>query len=48
MKITAAVTRESGADFVIEEIELEDPRDNEVLVRIVGVGVCHTDIAARD
>ena len=48
MKITAAVTREAGADFTIEDIELEEPRDNEVLVRIVGAGVCHTDIAARD
>ncbi|GAB3378076.1 NAD(P)-dependent alcohol dehydrogenase [Spongiibacter taiwanensis] len=48
MQITAAVTREAGADFKIEQLEIEDPRDNEVLVRIVGVGVCHTDIAARD
>lgn len=48
MQVTAAVSREAGADFSVEKLELEDPRDNEVLVRIVGVGVCHTDIAARD
>ena len=32
----------------MEELELSDPRENEVLVRIVGVGVCHTDLACRD
>lgn len=47
MKITAAVVREVNADFAIEELELEEPRENEVLVKIVGVGICHTDIAAR-
>jgi aryl-alcohol dehydrogenase len=30
--------------FVIEELELDEPRDDEVLVRIVAVGVCHTDL----
>ncbi|NKI16107.1 NAD(P)-dependent alcohol dehydrogenase [Spongiibacter sp. KMU-166] len=48
MEITAAVSRTAGSDFSIEQLQLEDPRDNEVLVKIVGVGVCHTDIAARD
>ncbi|GAA4095130.1 NAD(P)-dependent alcohol dehydrogenase [Zhongshania borealis] len=48
MKVTAAVSRTAGADFTVESLELEDPRIDEVLVRIVGVGVCHTDIAARD
>ena len=46
MKVTAAVTRELNADFTIEELELEDPRENEVLVKISAVGICHTDIAA--
>lgn len=48
MQVTAAVSRSPGADFSIETLELEDPRADEVLVRIIGVGVCHTDIAARD
>ncbi|MEX1667385.1 NAD(P)-dependent alcohol dehydrogenase [Zhongshania guokunii] len=48
MQITAAVSRAAGADFSIENLEIEDPRADEVLVRILGVGVCHTDIAARD
>ncbi len=48
MKIKAAVVREKGGPFRIEEVELDDPREEEVLVRIVGSGVCHTDLVARD
>jgi aryl-alcohol dehydrogenase len=48
MKITAAVARAANADFTIEPVELDDPRDDEVLVRIAGVGICHTDLIARD
>ncbi len=48
MKITAAVMREKGGQFQLEEIELEEPRDNEVLVRMVATGVCHTDTLPRD
>lgn len=46
MKITAAVARNKGAAFSIEQLELEEPRPDEVLVRIVGVGICHTDVKA--
>lgn len=48
MKITGAVVYSTGGDFEIRELTLEAPRDNEVLVRIVGVGVCHTDLVCRD
>jgi len=48
MKIKAAVVREKGGPFRIEEVELEEPREDEVLVRIAGAGLCHTDLAARD
>lgn len=48
MKIKAAVVREKSGPFLIEEIELDDPRENEVLVRIVASGLCHTDLVARD
>ena len=44
----AAVTREKEGPFTIETVTLEDPRDNEVLVRIRGVGMCHTDLVVRD
>jgi aryl-alcohol dehydrogenase len=47
MKIKAAVVREKGGPFNIEEIELDEPRADEVLVRIVSTGLCHTDLVAR-
>ncbi|MGL5512016.1 MAG: NAD(P)-dependent alcohol dehydrogenase, partial [Sporomusa sp.] len=31
----------------MEEIDLADPKENEVLVKIVAVGVCHTDEGGR-
>ena len=48
VKAVAAVARERGAPLFLEEIELDDPRDDEVLVRVAACGVCHTDIKARD
>ncbi|MCM3713730.1 NAD(P)-dependent alcohol dehydrogenase [Halalkalibacter oceani] len=48
MKIKAAVTHEQGQDFKIEEVELHEPRLDEVLIKIVASGVCHTDAVARD
>jgi aryl-alcohol dehydrogenase len=48
MRTSAAVVREPAGDFVIEELDLDEPRDDEVLVRIVATGICHTDLAARD
>ena len=47
MKIKAAVVREPGSPFVIEELELDDPRDNEILVRMAGCGLCSTDLTAQ-
>ena len=43
MKIRAAVAREKGGRFNIEEIELDEPREDEVIVRVAGSGICHTD-----
>jgi aryl-alcohol dehydrogenase len=48
VKITAAVAREEAQPFSIEELELEEPRVDEVLVRVVATGVCHTDLIVRD
>ncbi len=48
MKIRAAVVDEKSGPFRVAEVELAEPRDDEVLVRIVGVGVCHTDLICRD
>jgi aryl-alcohol dehydrogenase len=46
--VRAAVVREKAGLFQLEEIGLEDPRENEVLVRILGTGICHTDLVVRD
>lgn len=48
MKITAAVTHGQGEDFKIEEVNLQEPKANEVLIKIIATGVCHTDAVARD
>ena len=47
MKIKAAVVREKDGPFNIEDVELDEPRDDEVVVRIAGTGVCHTDLFPR-
>ena len=43
MKTRAAVAWEAGKPLEIEEVELEGPKQGEVLIRIVASGVCHTD-----
>lgn len=43
-KIQAAVLRKKGGPLKIESIEMEGPRDDEVLVRLVASGICRTDI----
>ncbi|WP_312183188.1 NAD(P)-dependent alcohol dehydrogenase [Arthrobacter sp.] len=48
MQVTAAVAREHGALFVIEDLELDGLRHNEVRVRLVATGICHTDAIVRD
>lgn len=48
MKTRAAVVDRKCGHFEVSEVELAEPRDDEVLVRIVGVGVCHTDLICRD
>lgn len=48
MKITAAVTRETGGPFILEQLDIEDPLPGEVRVRILATGICHTDMVMRD
>jgi aryl-alcohol dehydrogenase len=43
-KIRAAVFRSPDARIRIESLEMEGPRDNEVLVRLVSSGICRTDV----
>jgi aryl-alcohol dehydrogenase len=47
MQIDAAVLREPAGAYAIESVELAAPRADEVLVRIVGAGMCHTDVLPR-
>jgi aryl-alcohol dehydrogenase len=47
MRITAAVLRACDAPYRIEDVELRDPGPGEVRVRIVAVGMCHTDVLPR-
>jgi S-(hydroxymethyl)glutathione dehydrogenase/alcohol dehydrogenase len=44
MKMRAAVLEEFGQPLSIAEVDLADPREGEVLVRLVACGVCHTDL----
>ncbi|MEN5362719.1 NAD(P)-dependent alcohol dehydrogenase [Brevundimonas intermedia] len=46
--ITAAIAREARQPLVLETGEIEGPRPDEVLVRVVATGVCHTDMVVRD
>ena len=41
---TAAVLRQTGAPLSLERVGLEEPRAEEVRVRLVSSGVCHTDL----
>ena len=47
MKISAAVVDGPDQPWHVEELVLAEPRGDEVLVRIVATGVCHTDVAVR-
>lgn len=48
MQITAAVLRAKAGAFKVEHITLDSPRADELLVRIVGAGVCHTDVSIQN
>src|SRR5271166_5744555 len=43
MKARAAVARRAGKPLTIETIDVEGPKQGEVLVEIKATGVCHTD-----
>ena len=43
MKVRAAVAHKAGEKLVIEDVDLEGPKEGEVLVEIKATGVCHTD-----
>jgi aryl-alcohol dehydrogenase len=47
MKVRAAIIKEKGGPFIIEDVELGEPRVGELLVKVAGCGFCHTDELAR-
>ncbi len=48
MQITAAVVRTRSGEFAIEQIDLCDPRPDELLVEVTASGMCATDLHGRD
>src|SRR6476661_5012516 len=47
MQITAAVSRGPESPFTLETVRIDAPREDEVLVRIVATGLCHTDLFTK-
>ncbi len=43
----ACILEEPGAPAVVRDITVDDPGPNEVLVRLVASGVCHTDLTVK-
>ena len=48
MKVQAAVHLGTHTGLVIRELDLEEPRLDEVLIKTVACGVCHTDIWVQE
>ncbi|MDF3311085.1 NAD(P)-dependent alcohol dehydrogenase [Rhodococcus sp. T2V] len=48
MKVKAAVLEEYGNPLAIRDLELGEPQANEVQIKVVSCGVCHTDAVVRD
>jgi S-(hydroxymethyl)glutathione dehydrogenase / alcohol dehydrogenase len=44
MRMRAAVLESFGEPLAVQDVELDDPREGEVLVRLAACGVCHTDL----
>jgi aryl-alcohol dehydrogenase len=47
MKFTAAVLRDGSDRMSFDTVTLAPLREDEVLVRLVGTGICHSDVTAR-
>ncbi|TPW35315.1 S-(hydroxymethyl)glutathione dehydrogenase/class III alcohol dehydrogenase [Oecophyllibacter saccharovorans] len=43
MDVRAAIALEPGKPLVVDTVQLEGPRDGEVLIEIMATGICHTD-----
>ena len=43
----ALLSRDPAESFTVENIDIDEPRENEILVRMKATGICHTDLVAR-
>ncbi len=43
-----AVVGSQGAPFELRDLVVDDPRDDEIVVRVVASGICHTDATAQN
>jgi Zn-dependent alcohol dehydrogenase len=41
----AAILYETNTPLKIEEVEIDDPQENEIMIKLEAVGVCHTDLS---
>jgi|TARA_R110000850_G_scaffold180845_3_gene306323 aryl-alcohol dehydrogenase len=48
MEIKAAIVRQKNGPFLLEHVALNEPAEDQVLVRLVATGLCHTDLVCRD
>ncbi|RKH43024.1 alcohol dehydrogenase catalytic domain-containing protein, partial [Corallococcus llansteffanensis] len=47
LPVRAALLRSVKGPFLIDEVELESPREGELRVRVTASGICHTDLTYR-
>ncbi|NBM18228.1 NAD(P)-dependent alcohol dehydrogenase [Streptomyces sp. GC420] len=47
MRIQAALLESPGGPFTVRDVDIEEPRPDEILVRITAAGICHTDLSTR-
>ncbi|MBW2611015.1 MAG: Zn-dependent alcohol dehydrogenase [Deltaproteobacteria bacterium] len=47
MKTKAAVSFETGKPMLVEELELDEPKTDDVLIKMSAVGLCHSDYHAQ-
>jgi aryl-alcohol dehydrogenase len=47
MRAVAALVEAPGEPFTLHDVEIEEPRPDEILVRITAAGICHTDLIMR-
>jgi aryl-alcohol dehydrogenase len=48
MQFKAAILRDNTTQMSVESVNLRELRADEVLVKLVATGVCHSDVAVRD